>query len=258
MVGEFPELQGIMGRYYAHHDGESPAVAQAIAEQYQPRFAGDALPAGETGRMLALADKLETLAGIWGVGPRPTGERDPFALRRHALGVIRMLVEQSLPLDLMELITLAFDSFEGISRFESDPGGLQTFVCERLRGYLRDRGCEASDIEAALAVDARRLDRIENRLLALARFRQLAEFESLAAANKRIANLLRKSASVDGSTGPAGVKTELLWSPPRQPSTKRCCRSGPWWTSTCRGWTTPRLSCRWRACAVRWMPSSTR
>ena len=193
MVGQFPELQGIMGRYYAQHDGEPVAVAQAIAEHYQPRFAGDAVPASDTGTALALADKLETLAGIWGIGQRPTGDKDPFALRRHALGVIRMLVERSLPLGLDKLIEQAFQPFGELPRFERDVAGLQSFVCDRLRGYLRERGFEAADIEAALAVDPDRLDRIENRLVALAQFRQLAEFEALAAANKRIANILRKS-----------------------------------------------------------------
>ena len=213
MVGEFPELQGIMGRYYAEHDGEAPEVAQAIAEHYQPRFAGDALPASGTGTLLALADKLETLAGIWGIGQRPTGEKDPFALRRHALGVVRMLVEQSLPLELGRLIGEAFDAFAGVARFERDESGLHAFVCDRLRGYLRDRGFGAADIEAALAVDSQRLDRTEQRLAALAEFRQLPQFEALAAANKRIANILRKSdtPAVDGESAP--VRRELLAEP---------------------------------------------
>ncbi|MBA3479229.1 MAG: glycine--tRNA ligase subunit beta [Lautropia sp.] len=197
MVGEFPELQGIMGRYYARHDGEPPAVAQAIAEQYLPRFAGDALAESPAGTCLALADKLETLAGIWGIGQRPTGEKDPFALRRQALGVVRMLVEQSLPLELSGLIEHACRPLLALPRFDCDVSGLHAFICERLRGYLRDRGFEAADIEAALAVDAQRLDRIENRLVALAEFRRLPEFEALAAANKRIANILRKSQQLE-------------------------------------------------------------
>jgi glycyl-tRNA synthetase beta chain len=220
MVGEFPELQGIMGRYYALHDGEPAAVAQAIAEHYQPRFAGDALPASDTGSTLALADKLETLAGIWGIGQRPTGEKDPFALRRHALGVVRILVEQSRPLALSELIDEALKGFGELARFERDVAGLHGFVCDRLRGYLRERGFEAGDIEAALAVDAERLDRIENRLVALAEFRRLPEFDALAAANKRIANILRKSTpalqEADREDGRAqgGVRQELLTEAP--------------------------------------------
>jgi glycyl-tRNA synthetase beta chain len=220
MVGEFPELQGIMGRYYARHDGEPAEVAQAIAEHYQPRFAGDDLPASGTGSMLALADKLETLAGIWGIGQRPTGEKDPFALRRHALGVARILVEQSLPLELGWLIDEAFRTF-GTSagsaqpaRFEADGGGLHAFVADRLRGYLRERGFGAADIEAVLAVDAQRLDRTEQRLAALAEFRQLPQFEALAAANERIANILRKSDSAEGGEGKeVTVLPELLTEP---------------------------------------------
>jgi glycyl-tRNA synthetase beta chain len=215
MVGEFPELQGIMGRYYARHDGEPAEVAQAISEHYQPRFAGDVLPASSTGSMLALADKLETLAGIWGIGQRPSGEKDPFALRRHALGVVRLLVEQSLPLELGWLIGESFRVFGDLTpaaaRFEADAAGLHAFIADRLRGYLRERGCNAADIEAVLAVDAQRLDRTEQRLAALAEFRQLPQFEALAAANKRIANILRKSDAAAGDA--AAVRTELLAEP---------------------------------------------
>jgi glycyl-tRNA synthetase beta chain len=213
MVGEFPELQGMMGRYYARHDGEPPEVAQAIAEHYQPRFAGDDLPASTTGSALALADKLETLAGIWGIGQRPTGEKDPFALRRHALGVVRMLVEQSLPLELAWLIGEACGTFGTVARFESDTSGLHGFICDRLRGYLRERGHGASDIEAVLAVDAQRLDRTGQRLAALAEFRQLPQFEALAAANKRIANILRKSDAPDPNGEATPVRPELLAEP---------------------------------------------
>ena len=213
MVGEFPELQGVMGRYYARHDGEPAEVAEAIAEHYQPRFAGDDLPASGTGSTLALADKLETLAGMWGIGQRPTGEKDPFALRRHALGVVRMLVEQSLPLELGWLIGEAFRAFGSPGRFEADVEGLQAFVCDRLRGYLRERGFGAADIEAVLAVDSQRLDRTEQRLAALAQFRQLPQFEALAAANKRIANILRKSDMPAAGESPATVRPELLAEP---------------------------------------------
>ena len=223
MVGEFPELQGIMGRYYARHDGEPEAVAEAIAEHYQPRFAGDALPASPTGLALALADKLETLAGIWGIGQRPTGDKDPFALRRHALGVVRILIESRLPLRLDELLAQAFAVFDGVAErtaaearaaaadkgkdgkparapavFTADVEGLGRFVADRMRGYLRERGFAAADIEAVLAAGADRLDLIESRLSALAAFRRLPAFEALTAANKRIGNILRKSAD-DGT-----------------------------------------------------------
>ena len=231
MVGEFPELQGIMGRYYARHDGEAPDVADAIAEHYRPRFAGDALPVSTTGTVLALADKLETLAGIWGIGQHPSGDRDPFALRRHALGVVRLLIEKDLPLPLTSLITDAFSGFVDLpapptgnptakggeptsatgarpdrkpdnnSGFVSDTDGLWGFVIERLKGYLRERGFEAADIDAVVAVGADRLDRIESRLEAVRRFRDLPQAQALAAANKRIANILRKAQ--ESATGSA-------------------------------------------------------
>jgi glycyl-tRNA synthetase beta chain len=213
MVGEFPELQGIMGRYYAQHDGEPAEVAQAIAEHYQPRYAGDDLPASGAGTVLALADKLETLAGIWGIGQRPTGEKDPFALRRHALGVVRMLAERSLPLELGWLVAQAFGAFGATARFDADVDGLHAFICDRLRGYLRERGSGPADVEAVLAVDAQRLDRTGQRLAALAEFRQLPQFEALAAANKRIANILRKSETAADGAQPVGVRPELLAEP---------------------------------------------
>ena len=202
MVGEFPELQGTMGRYYALHDGELSAVAQAIEEHYRPRFAGDALPADPVGLMVALADKLETLAGIWGIGLQPTGDRDPFALRRQALGVVRMLVECALPLELPRLLQSAFDAFAAPANnkpflVNPDINGLQAFLIERLRGWLRSwkgERWDAVSIDAALAVNASRLDQLPARLDALAQFRQLPEAGALAAANKRIGNILRKSA----------------------------------------------------------------
>ena len=202
MVGEFPELQGNMGRHYALHDGEPAEVAQAIAEHYQPRFAGDALPVSASGLALALADKLETLAGIWGIGAHPTGDRDPFALRRHALGVLRMLLERphahGAPVSLGALLEQAFGVFDGITSVKADASGLAAFFTERLRGYLREQGHAPEDIDAVLAVDADRLDHIAARLQALAHFRTLPEAASLAAANKRIGNILRKA--LEGGT----------------------------------------------------------
>jgi len=206
MVGEFPELQGNMGRHYALHDGEPAEVAQAIAEHYQPRFAGDALPASATGLALALADKLETLAGIWGIGAHPTGDRDPFALRRHALGVLRMLIERPAagkrPVSLGALLEQAFGVFDDQASVKADGPGLAAFFTERLRGYLREQGHGAEDIDAVLAVDADRLDRIAARLQALAHFRTLPEAVSLAAANKRIGNILRKAQDGHATAGP--------------------------------------------------------
>jgi glycyl-tRNA synthetase beta chain len=200
MVGEFPELQGTMGRYYALQDRETPEVAQAIEDHYRPRFAGDGLPASSVGLVVAMADKLETLTGIWGIGLQPTGDRDPFGLRRQALGVVRMMVEEALPLELPRLIKAAFEPFEALANpdaFKADVGGLHAFMLDRLRGWLRtwqnDRW-DAISIDAALAVEAARLDRLPARLDALVAFRALPESAALAAANKRIGNILRKSA----------------------------------------------------------------
>ena len=207
MVGEFPELQGIMGEYYARHDGETPEVAQAIAQHYQPRFAGDALPAYPYATAVALADKLETLTGIWGIGQQPTGDKDPFALRRHALGVIRMLIETQdpgqsdpgLPFSLTELLQLAFDGLASLASVKADIVGLRSFILDRARGYLRDKGFAASHIEACLGVEdsasphAFRLNGLMRRLAAVQSFAKLPEAQALAAANKRIGNILKKN-----------------------------------------------------------------
>lgn len=191
MVGEFPELQGIMGRYYALHDGESNEVAQAILEHYQPRFSGDALPDTPLGTTLALADKMETLAGLFGIGQLPTGDKDPFALRRHALGVLRMLIEKRLPLRVSQLINAAFDALG--DRVTGGRTELGNFLAERLSGYLRDRGHAAAEIAAVTGSGIDELARIPERLAAVRSFSTLAEAQALAGANKRIGNLLRKS-----------------------------------------------------------------
>ena len=191
MVGEFPELQGIMGAYYARHDGESEAVAHAIEDHYKPRFAGDALPRDTVGLAAALADKLETLVGLFGIGEKPTGDKDPFALRRHALGVIRMLVEHDLALDLGALVDLALPVFGSAI---SDPrAGLTEFVFDRLAGSLREDGYNALEVDAVLSLRPQRLAEVPRRLAAVRAFAALPECEALAAANKRIANILRKS-----------------------------------------------------------------
>jgi glycyl-tRNA synthetase beta chain len=204
MVGEFPELQGVMGRYYALHDGEPPEVAQAIVEHYQPRFAGDALPQSRCGTLLALADKLETLAGLFGVGQSPTGDKDPFALRRHALGVIRILIEKPLALPLPALIDSAFSAFG--ERVKPAAPELQTFIFERLAGYLRDLGFSAQETAAVVDLRPADLSRIPQRLAAVRAFSALPEAQALAAANKRIGNLLRKA---DSPISPA-VEDQLL------------------------------------------------
>ena len=193
MVGEFPELQGIMGTYYARNDGENEEVALAASEHYQPRFSGDALPSTNTGLAVALADKLETLVGIWAIGLQPTGEKDPFALRRHALGVMRMLVEKRLPLSISELLLDAAAVFEGQAAFKDPTAEVKAFMLDRLRGMLRERGFTPNEVEAVLAQNPDRVDDVVQRLEAVQSFAALPESASLAAANKRITNILKKN-----------------------------------------------------------------
>ena len=194
MVGEFPELQGIMGRYYALSDGEPARVAVAIEQHYRPRFAGDALPTDEIALVLALADKLETLAGMFGIGQQPSGDKDPFALRRHALGVIRILIESGLKLSLFSLVAEAFSAFPRsmVGQAHTD---LQIFVLERLRSYLREAGYSANEIESVLCLNPQSLDLIPSQLAAVRTFSALPEAASLAAANKRVANILKQAAA---------------------------------------------------------------
>ena len=191
MVGEFPELQGTMGAYYARHDGLRDAIADAIEDHYRPRFAGDDLPRGDVGLAVALADKLETLAGLFGIGQLPTGDKDPFALRRHALGVIRMLIERKLPLDVHELVAEAFRAFpEGHGAAQAEVG---YFLRERLVGWLREQGYSAQEVEAVIESRPERWAEIPARLDAVRAFNALPEAASLAAANKRVGNILKKS-----------------------------------------------------------------
>lgn len=192
MVGEFPELQGVMGRYYALADGEDPRVADAVEQHYRPRFAGDALPGNDIATALALADKLETLAGMFGIGQQPTGDKDPFALRRHALGVIRMLVEGDLPLSLFDLVNAAFSVFpHGLpDKAHTD---LEMFIFDRFAGYLKDRGYSTLEVDSVLCLQPSRIDLTPRKLEAVRAFLKLPEAESLAAANKRIRNILQKS-----------------------------------------------------------------
>ncbi|MGH6609943.1 MAG: glycine--tRNA ligase subunit beta [Burkholderiaceae bacterium] len=196
MVGEFPELQGVMGEYYARHDGEPAEVSSAIREHYLPRFAGDALPSGAVAICVALADKLETLVGLFGVGEKPTGERDPFALRRHALGILRILIDKQLALPLERLLAIAQQSFSGVTTFDYREEELSEFLYERLRGLLRDEGYSAQQIEAVIALRPARIDQIPQQLAAVRAFMTLPEAESLAAANKRIGNILKKASDV--------------------------------------------------------------
>lgn len=193
MVGEFPELQGIMGRYYARHDGEVDDVADAIEEHYRPRFADDELPRTVVGTCVALADKLEALVGLFGVGERPTGDKDPFALRRHAIGVLRLLMEKRLALALERLLALAQQTFADVRAFKPIAADVAAFLYDRLRGLLRERGFSANEVEAVVSLAPQRIDLVPAQLAAVRAFMQMPEAESLAAANKRIGNILKKS-----------------------------------------------------------------
>lgn len=199
MVGEFPELQGTMGRYYALHDGLSAEVADAIEDHYKPRFAGDELPRNTVGLVVALADKLETLVGMFGIGNLPTGDRDPFALRRHALGVIRMLIEKDLPLGLDALLQDAAVQFKDIEGFDSGKATveLQDFILDRLAGSLREQGASAQEVDAVLAPRPQRLGEVPKLLAAVRAFAALPAAAALAAANKRIGNILKKAPEAD-------------------------------------------------------------
>lgn len=192
MVGEFPELQGIMGEYYARHDNEPADVALAIREHYQPRYAGDALPSTPVSLAVALADKLETLVGLFGIGQLPTGEKDPFALRRHALGVLRMLIEKELDVSLPEMIDAAWCAEKDVPGVVDNRPALVEFFGDRLRVMLRDRGATAQEADAILALDLAKLADIPKRLAAVRSFMALPESEALTAANKRIGNILKK------------------------------------------------------------------
>lgn len=208
MVGEFPELQGTMGTYYARHDGEPDDVALACSEHYQPRFAGDALPSTATGTVVALADKLETLVGIWGIGLQPTGEKDPFALRRHALGILRMLIEKPLTLTIDDALQIAAASFNGIAAVKPDLAAITDFLYDRLRGYLKDKGYSTNEVEAVVSQRPQRLDDIVARLEAVRAFAALPQAESLAAANKRITNILKKTDVAIGAVQPQLLKED--------------------------------------------------
>ncbi len=204
MVGEFPELQGIMGGYYAVNDGLPDEVAHAIEDHYKPRFAGDELPRENVGLVVALADKIETLVGMFGIGNLPTGDRDPFALRRHALGVIRMLMEKDLPLDLGALLAGAVPAFAG--RIDDPSALLADFVYDRLAGALREQGYSPQEVDAVLALRPQRLALVEKQLAAVRAFSALPESQALAAANKRVSNILKKA----GGDVHAHVNPELL------------------------------------------------
>ncbi len=225
MVGEFPELQGIMGRYYAQHEELSDDVAFAIEDHYKPRFAGDGLPRNSVGICLALADKLETLINMFSIGEIPTGDKDPFALRRHALGVIRILIEKDLKLNLNELIYNAILKINGVS-LPATPGSnskpkydhhaaskesgldLSIFIYERLAGSLREQSYTAQEVDAVLSLNPQNLSDIPKRLAAVRAFAALPEAASLAAANKRVGNILKKTEGSISDTVDSGLLQE--------------------------------------------------
>lgn len=204
MVAEFPELQGTMGQYYAADNGEPDEVARAIAEHYQPRFAGDKLPETTVGTILALADKLETLAGMFSIGQQPTGDKDPYALRRHALGVVRILVDRKLGLSLDVLLGQALDPFWKI-RSDQTQTELADFILDRVRSYLREQGYSANEIDAVISLRPPRIDQVPARIEAVRAFASMPEAESLASANKRIGNILKKAGS-----GSSAIDSALL------------------------------------------------
>ena len=208
MVGEFPELQGIMGGYYARHEGLRDGVAIAIEDHYKPRFAGDALPRNHTGTVVALADKLETLAGLFGIGQVPTGDKDPFALRRHALGVIRILTEKNLTIGLKAMVGAAFGVFTPGSVDAGAAEQVLTFMYDRLANQLREQGYTAQEVDAVLALQPDLLADIPKRLAAVRAFAALPESAALAAANKRVGNILKKAESAVEARVDAALLTE--------------------------------------------------
>ena len=228
MVGEFPELQGTMGRYYALNDGLPAAVADAIEDHYKPRFAGDSLPRNDVGVVVALADKLETLVGMFGIGNLPTGDRDPFALRRHALGVARLVADRALPMDLEAMIQIADQQFPPINASgnagavaKTEPAVSITypaptvvtevyhFILDRFASTLREQGYSAQEVDSVLSQNPQRLGDVAKRLAAVRAFAALPEAPALAAANKRIGNILKKA---DGAVDPH-VSEVLLQEP---------------------------------------------
>ncbi|NQZ54701.1 MAG: glycine--tRNA ligase subunit beta [Piscirickettsiaceae bacterium] len=213
MVGEFPDLQGIMGRYYARLDGENDEVAEALDEQYLPRFSGDKLPQTTTGQAVSLAEKLDTLIGLFGIGQPPTGVKDPFALRRAALGVLRIVIENKLDVDLADLLEVAQQGFDNVLTEKNVTSQVMGYFFDRLKGYALDQGYKADIYEAVLSVQPTRPLDFMQRLNAVAEFRQLEQAKSLAAGNKRIANILRKN-DAEGEVG--AIDNALLQEPAEQ------------------------------------------
>lgn len=209
MVYEFTDLQGIMGRYYAIHDGEAADVADALDEQYMPRHAGDSLPKGQTGQVLAIADKIDTLVGIFGIGQIPSGTKDPYALRRAALGLLRIIIERDLDLDLAALLKTAAAAYGKLFKTDEVADQMFEFVMDRLRAYYQDAGLPLDSFEAVLACKPHHPRDFDRRVRAVSAFRQLPEAASLAAANKRIRNILKKTQEAI----PEGIDDDALHEP---------------------------------------------
>ncbi len=224
MVGEFPELQGIMGRYYAQHEGFDDNVAFAIEDHYKPRFAGDELPRSQVGIVVALADKLETLVGLFSIGEKPTGDKDPFGLRRQALGIIRMLIETKLPLKFDDLILDVLKEFNGeVSGQAAIVQSIKEFCFDRLSVNLREQGASPQEVDAVLSLNPELLSEIPQRLTAVRAFSTLPEAPALAAANKRVGNILKK---VEGEVK-AEVNTNLLQEPAEIALNEALCQVKP-------------------------------
>jgi glycyl-tRNA synthetase beta chain len=214
MVSEFASLQGVMGRHYAMRGGEAPCVASAMEEQYLPRHAGDALPSSECGQVLALADRLDTLLAIFSIGERPTGVKDPYGLRRASIGVLRILIEKDLPLDLRDLLTASATTFPDASKAQASVEPVFEYVTERLRAYYADQQVEAAAVAAVLSVGISKPNDFDRRVHAVSSFARLEPAQALAAANKRIANILKKNDFDDLQD--LRVRPELLSEPAEQ------------------------------------------
>ena len=214
MVGEFPELQGIMGRYYALHQGEDPRVAQALDDQYKPRFAGDGLPDEGISQALAIADKLDTIAGIYGIGEAPTGDKDPYGLRRAALGALRIMIEKALDLDLVTLVEAALKQHDAVTYSDALRDEIVDFMYSRLRAWYQEQGATAEQFDAVRAVPSRKPIQFARRMEAVRRFAELEGAEALAAANTRIGNILKKADAVPAAVDEALFEAEAeraLW-----------------------------------------------
>ncbi len=220
MVGEFPKLQGIMGRYYAQAEGLDDEVAYAIEDHYKPNFAGDVLPRSQVGICVALADKLETLVGLFSIGEKPTGDKDPFALRRQALGIIRMLVDAQLPLSLDDVMQIAFKQFDSNTDALS---AVKEFCYDRLSVNLRDQGASSLEVDSVLSLKPELLSDIPKRLEAVRTFASLAEAPALAAANKRVGNILKK---IDGEVK-AQINNALLQEPQEKALAEALAKTKP-------------------------------